>query len=150
MIKIKNTNMHVTCTPEAQIFVRFALRRAVFELRPYFFSEKCTTELPQMTLTCSRSNIPTYMTHTPPWSKFSSYIKYVVITCTFYMSETLCQRRTVWCKICLSTKILTGYRSISRILYYSGHSNKMPIEFSLWLLVPGILWYFMSVSHSVI
>ena len=36
MFKVKNTNMHVTYTPEAQIFVRFALRWAVFELRPYF------------------------------------------------------------------------------------------------------------------
>ncbi len=29
--KVKNTNMHVTCTLEAQFFVRFALRRAVFK-----------------------------------------------------------------------------------------------------------------------
>ena len=32
MFKVKNTNMHVTYTPEAQIFVLFALRSAVFEL----------------------------------------------------------------------------------------------------------------------
>ncbi len=34
MFKVKNTNMHSTCTPEAHIFVRFALRWAIFELRP--------------------------------------------------------------------------------------------------------------------
>ena len=32
MFKVKNTDRHVAYTPEAQIFVRFALRRAVFEL----------------------------------------------------------------------------------------------------------------------
>ncbi len=36
MFKVKNTNMLATYTPEAQIFVHFALRWAVFELRPNF------------------------------------------------------------------------------------------------------------------
>ena len=36
MVKVKNTNMHGRYTPEAQFFVRFALRLAVFELRPNF------------------------------------------------------------------------------------------------------------------
>ncbi len=31
MVKVKNTNMHVTYTPEAQLSVRFALRWAVFK-----------------------------------------------------------------------------------------------------------------------
>ncbi len=39
------------------------------------FSEKCT-EWPQMTLTCSRSKIPTCMLHTPPGPKFSSVSLY--------------------------------------------------------------------------
>ena len=34
MFKVKNTNMHTTYIPEAQIFVRFALWQAGFELRP--------------------------------------------------------------------------------------------------------------------
>ncbi len=46
--KVKNTNMHVTYNPEAQIFVRFALYN-----EPYLsyspILEKCT-EWPQMTL----------------------------------------------------------------------------------------------------
>ncbi len=122
MFKVKNTNRHVTYTAEAQIFVRFALRWAVFELRPNFrksaqndpkspwhvqgqkyqqacyihcrgpnlrpfrstmshiwvtalFLEKCT-EWPQMTLTCSRSEIPTYMLHLPTRPKFSSVLLY--------------------------------------------------------------------------
>ena len=37
MFKVKNTNMHVTYTPGAQIFVCFALWWAVFELRPNFW-----------------------------------------------------------------------------------------------------------------
>ena len=36
MVKVKNTNMHVTYSPEIEIFVRFALRWAVFELWPNF------------------------------------------------------------------------------------------------------------------
>ena len=36
MLKVKNTNMHVTYAPEAQIFDRFVLRWAVFELQPNF------------------------------------------------------------------------------------------------------------------
>ncbi len=39
------------------------------------FSEKCT-EWPQMTLTCSRSKIPTCMLHKPPRLKFSSVSLY--------------------------------------------------------------------------
>ncbi len=46
-LKVKNTNMHATYTPEAEIFIGFALWWAVFPLRPSF-SEKCT-EWPQMT-----------------------------------------------------------------------------------------------------
>ncbi len=37
MFKVKNTTMHVTYTPEAQIFFHFALRWAVFEFRPNFW-----------------------------------------------------------------------------------------------------------------
>ena len=40
MFKVKNTNMHATYTPKAQLFVCFPLRWAIFELRP--FSWKCT------------------------------------------------------------------------------------------------------------
>ena len=36
MLKVKNTNVYATHTLEAQIFVRFALRWAVFELHPLF------------------------------------------------------------------------------------------------------------------
>ncbi len=36
MFKVKNTNMHVTYTPEAQIFILFVLRWAVFELGANF------------------------------------------------------------------------------------------------------------------
>ncbi len=108
--------------PEAQIFVRLALRWALFELRPNFgksaqndpkwpwhvqgqkykhvcyihawgpnfrpfrstmspfwgtaqFSEKCT-EWPQMTLTCSRSKIPTCILQTPLRPKFPSASHY--------------------------------------------------------------------------
>ncbi len=39
------------------------------------FLEKCT-KWPQMTLTCSRSKIPTHMLHTPPMPKFSSVSLY--------------------------------------------------------------------------
>ncbi len=52
MFKVKNTNMHVTYTPETQIFLCFVLRWVVFLVTAQF-SEKCT-EWPQMTLTCSR------------------------------------------------------------------------------------------------
>ncbi len=37
IFKVKNTNMHVTYTLEAQIFIHFALWWAVFELRPNFW-----------------------------------------------------------------------------------------------------------------
>ena len=70
----KSTNMHVTYTPEVQIFVRFALRWAVFELQSYFW--KSAPNHPKMTLTCSRSKIPTYMLPTPPRPKFSSVLLY--------------------------------------------------------------------------
>ncbi len=119
MFKVKNTNIHVIYTPEAQIFVHFALRWAVFELRPYFpksapndpkwpwhvqgkkyqhacyiqprgpnFRPFCSstsrfwvmaqlletcTKWPQMTLTCSRSKIPTCILHTTLRHKFSSF-----------------------------------------------------------------------------
>ena len=36
MFKVKNTNMHGACTPGAQSFVCFTLRRSVFELPPNF------------------------------------------------------------------------------------------------------------------
>ncbi len=36
MLKVTNTNMHATYTPEDQIFIRFALRWAEFELHPNF------------------------------------------------------------------------------------------------------------------
>ncbi len=36
MLNVKNTNMHAAYTPEAQVFVRFALRWTVFELRVNF------------------------------------------------------------------------------------------------------------------
>ncbi len=39
MFKVKNTNMHVIYTPGAQIFVHFALRRAVLkEIEIFEFS----------------------------------------------------------------------------------------------------------------
>ena len=53
MFKVKNTNMYGTYTPEAQSFVCFALRWAVFELHPNF--EKSVLNDLKMTLTCSRS-----------------------------------------------------------------------------------------------
>ncbi len=37
MFKVDNTNLHATYTPEAQIFIRFGLPGAVFELRPNFW-----------------------------------------------------------------------------------------------------------------
>ncbi len=36
VFKVKNTNMHVTYTPDAQIFICFALQWAVFESPPNF------------------------------------------------------------------------------------------------------------------
>ena len=74
MFKVKNTNRHVTYIPEAQIFICFALRRAVHELLPNF--QKSAPNDPHMTLTCSRSKTPTCMLHTPPRPKFSSVSLY--------------------------------------------------------------------------
>ncbi len=65
----------------------------------------------------------------------SPYDLYVVITCTVYMADGSCQRRKVWCKICLCTRVLTAYRSISLILYYNSGSNKMPVAFSYSVVV---------------
>ncbi len=36
MFKVNNTNMHATNTPESQLYIRFSLRWAGFELRPNF------------------------------------------------------------------------------------------------------------------
>ncbi len=36
MFKVKNINMHATCTPDEQIFIRFIQRWAIFDLRPNF------------------------------------------------------------------------------------------------------------------
>ncbi len=64
MYKIKSIHRHTTYIPEAQNFVRVTL-----------FSEK-STEWPQMTLTCSRSQIPTCMLHTPLRPIFLSVLLY--------------------------------------------------------------------------
>ena len=73
MFKVKNTDMHVTYTSKAQIFVHFALRWAIFEFRPNF---RKSTPNDQMTLTSSRSKVPTCMLHTTPRPKFSSVSLY--------------------------------------------------------------------------
>ncbi len=44
--------IHMICPFEAQIFIRFILRWAVFKLQPNF------RKVPQRTLTCSRSIVP--------------------------------------------------------------------------------------------
>ncbi len=63
MLEVKNTNMHVTYTPEAQI-LPFRSTISRFWVTGQF--SKKYSEWPQMTLTCSRSKIPTCMLHTPP------------------------------------------------------------------------------------
>ena len=67
MFKVKNTNMHATYTPEAQLFISFALRWPVFQLRPNF--GKSAPNYPKMTLTCSRSKVHILILHTSPRPK---------------------------------------------------------------------------------
>ena len=64
MFKVKNINMHVRCTPGDQIFVRFALRWAVFELRANF--QKCTPNDPKWPWHFQGKKIPTCMLQYTP------------------------------------------------------------------------------------
>ncbi len=50
MSKVKNTNVDARYTPEGQIFVRFTLQQALFELQPNF--GKSALNDPKMNLTC--------------------------------------------------------------------------------------------------
>ncbi len=61
MFKVKNTMLHTL--PDAQIFGRSFYDEPLSSYGP--FLERCT-EWPQITLTCSRSKIPTCMLYTPP------------------------------------------------------------------------------------
>ncbi len=61
-------------TPGTQFFVRFSLRWAIFELRPYF--GKCAPNDPKITLTCYRSKVHIcilYTSRSPKYSSFSLY-----------------------------------------------------------------------------
>ncbi len=61
MFNVKNTNMHAKCTPKTQIFARFALRWAVFELR------KSAPKTPNGLDMFKVKNTPPPGTPPPPW-----------------------------------------------------------------------------------
>ena len=58
MFVVISTHFHTSCDPEAQIFARFTLRRAIFKLR--LNSENSAPNDPEITLTCSMSKVPTF------------------------------------------------------------------------------------------
>ncbi len=74
MFKVKNTNRHATYTPRGPNFCPFHSTMSCFWVTAQF-SEKYM-EWPQMTMPCSRSNIPTCMRHTPLRPIFSSISLY--------------------------------------------------------------------------
>ena len=55
MFVVISTHFHTLCDPEAQIFTRFTLRRAIFKL--WSNSENSAPNGPEITLTCSMSNM---------------------------------------------------------------------------------------------
>ncbi len=67
-----NTHINATYTPNAQIFVLFALRWAIFELRPSL--GKRAVNDPKMTLTSSGPKVR--IPHTSPRAKISPFLSY--------------------------------------------------------------------------
>ncbi len=76
MFKVKNKNMHVTYTPEAQIFVPFTLQWAVFELPLNIRKVHRMTPNDLDMFKVKNTNMHVTMLHTHPRPKLSSVSLY--------------------------------------------------------------------------
>ncbi len=131
MFEVKSTHVHTTYIYKVQIFVRFSLRWSLFELQPQ--GEKSAVNNPKMTLTCSKSQVPICMPHTPmphtPMTRFELWPNFQKGACTAWPWVTLtCSRSKV--SICIPymptmPKLCPFYSMMSPCLSYGPYWEKI-------------------------
>ncbi len=105
MFKVKTTSMHVICTPEAQIFVRFTLWWAVFELWCNF--RKSAANDPNDLDMFKVKNTNMNVTYTP---EAQIFIPFRSTMSRFWVMDLFSEKCTKWPQmtlICLRSKIPT-------------------------------------------
>ena len=102
MFNVKNTNMHAKCTPKTQIFARFALRWAVFELR------KSAPKTPDGLDMLKVKNTPPPPSHPTPTlgPKFRPFaLRWAILSTSQFLEQ--CTERPQMTLICSRSKIQT-------------------------------------------